>query len=43
MGPDAEPASQKRLAPLIAVIATGIFVTGFGWPGIIGRLPSRCC
>jgi predicted MFS family arabinose efflux permease len=28
-----------RARPLIAVIATGIFVTGFGWPGIIGRLP----
>ncbi len=24
---------------LIGVIAAGIFVTGFGWPGIIGRLP----
>src|SRR5438067_144452 len=24
---------------LIAVVAAGIFVTGFGWPGLIGRLP----
>ena len=31
------PAQSPR--SLIAVIAAGIFVTGFGWPGIIGRLP----
>ena len=41
--PDAESAkvedSTIRVRPLIAVIAAGIFVTGFGWPGIIGRLP----
>ena len=39
--PDAEPSGPAaiRARPLIAVIATGIFVTGFGWPGIIGRLP----
>jgi predicted MFS family arabinose efflux permease len=39
--PDADPPGQAavRVRPLIAVIATGIFVTGFGWPGIIGRLP----
>jgi hypothetical protein len=39
--PDAEPSgrAEVRVRPLIAVIATGIFVTGFGWPGIIGRLP----
>ncbi len=40
--PSAEPSppgSDHALRPLIAVIAWGIFVTGFGWPGIIGRLP----
>jgi hypothetical protein len=40
--PSAEPSSSgsdTALRPLIAVIAWGIFVTGFGWPGIIGRLP----
>jgi MFS family permease len=31
------PAPSPRA--LIAVVAAGIFVTGFGWPGIIGRLP----
>jgi len=39
--PDAESTKDSaiRVRPLIAVIAAGIFVTGFGWPGIIGRLP----
>jgi len=40
--PSAEPSptgSDQALRPLIVVIAWGIFVTGFGWPGIIGRLP----
>ena len=39
--PGAEPSGPTavRVRPLIVVIATGIFVTGFGWPGIIGRLP----
>ncbi|HVZ86318.1 MAG TPA: MFS transporter [Polyangia bacterium] len=31
------PATSPRA--LIVVIAAGIFVTGFGWPGTIGRLP----
>ncbi|HVV17063.1 MAG TPA: MFS transporter [Polyangia bacterium] len=34
--PTASPASARAL---IAVVAAGIFVTGFGWPGLIGRLP----
>jgi predicted MFS family arabinose efflux permease len=33
------PAPSASLRSLIGVIAAGIFVTGFGWPGIIGRLP----
>ncbi len=34
---DAEsPAEPRRL---LAVIASGIFVLGFGWPGLIGRIP----
>jgi predicted MFS family arabinose efflux permease len=40
--PSAEPsplASEPAPRPLIAVIAWGIFITGFGWPGMIGRLP----
>jgi predicted MFS family arabinose efflux permease len=40
--PDAETSVQTPavgVRPLIAVIAAGIFVTGFGWPGIIARLP----
>jgi MFS family permease len=40
--PSAEPpppAPDHPLRPLIAVIGWGIFITGFGWPGIIGRLP----
>jgi hypothetical protein len=36
-GVTSPPAVRAR--PLIVVIAAGIFVTGFGWPGIIGRLP----
>jgi predicted MFS family arabinose efflux permease len=31
--------SAPALRGLIAVLSVGIFVTGFGWPGIIGRLP----
>jgi hypothetical protein len=39
--PDAEPAGATAVSArsLIVVISVGIFVTGFGWPGIIGRLP----
>ena len=32
-------ASAPSLRALIGVISAGIFVTGFGWPGILGRLP----
>jgi Na+/melibiose symporter-like transporter len=39
MSAEAEPASPARLRASIVVIASGIFVTGFGWPGLIGRLP----
>jgi MFS family permease len=43
MGADAEPARDAARTPstrsLIVVIATGILVTGLGWPGIIGRIP----
>jgi predicted MFS family arabinose efflux permease len=37
----AAPSAPAGPSPraLIAVIAVGIFVTGFGWPGIIGNLP----
>src|SRR5579862_4062545 len=31
--------STASTRSLIAVIAAGIFVTGFGWPGSFGRLP----
>ncbi|HEY4188541.1 MAG TPA: MFS transporter [Polyangia bacterium] len=31
-----DPASFRRIA---VVIAVGIFITGLGWPGLIGRLP----
>jgi predicted MFS family arabinose efflux permease len=42
--PSDEPAApgtpaRPSLPDLIGVIAAGVFVTGFGWPGIIGRLP----
>lgn len=39
--PGAEPSGPTavRVRPLIVVLAAGIFVTGFGWPGTIGRLP----
>jgi predicted MFS family arabinose efflux permease len=46
--PADEPAAAPRLSTpppgpspraLVAVVAVGIFVTGFGWPGIIGLLP----
>jgi MFS family permease len=33
------PAPDRTLRSLIGVIGWGIFITGFGWPGIIGRLP----
>jgi MFS family permease len=50
MGADAEPrrdpappGGSARAEPstrgLVVVIATGIFVTGLGWPGLIGKLP----
>jgi hypothetical protein len=39
MTADAEPTSPARLRAAVAVVAAGIFVTGFGWPGIIGRIP----
>src|SRR4051794_9012647 len=37
----APPVAASGPSPrsLIAVIAAGIFVTGFAWPGILGRLP----
>lgn len=28
-----------RFRRVVAVVATGIFVSGLGWPGLIGRLP----
>ncbi|HXJ22554.1 MAG TPA: MFS transporter [Polyangia bacterium] len=31
--------SEHPLRRLIVVIGWGIFITGFGWPGIVGRLP----
>src|SRR6478735_10666069 len=34
---DAESPAQARA--LVAVIGAGIFVTGLGWPGLLGRLP----
>ena len=39
MSAGAEPTSPARMRAAVAVVAAGIFVTGFGWPGIIGRLP----
>jgi hypothetical protein len=39
MSAEAEPTSPTRVRALVVVIASGIFVTGLGWPGIIGRLP----
>jgi hypothetical protein len=39
MGPEADAESPRQVRRLIVVVAVGIFVTGFGWPGIIGRLP----
>ena len=35
----AAPSQQRRFWRTAVVIATGIFVTGLGWPGLIGRLP----
>lgn len=37
--PPSPTSSEHALRPLVPVIAWGIFVTGFGWPGMIGRLP----
>ncbi len=34
-----EPQAPQSLRALIGVIGTGVFVTGFAWPGLIGRLP----
>lgn len=34
-----EPGGAGRFARTTLVIAAGIFVTGLGWPGLIGRLP----
>jgi MFS family permease len=39
MSPDAEPTPPRRVGPLVAVVAIGMFATGLGWPGIIGELP----
>ena len=39
MTAEAEPTSPARMRAAVVVVAVGIFVTGFGWPGIIGRLP----
>jgi BT1 family protein len=40
--PETAPAAAPTVTPprsMIAIIGAGIFVTGFGWPGLIGRLP----
>jgi hypothetical protein len=37
--PAAPETARQSPRSLMAVIAAGIFVTGFGWPGLIGRLP----
>jgi predicted MFS family arabinose efflux permease len=37
-GPSTLPTGPSPRA-LIAVVSAGIFVTGFGWPGILGYLP----
>jgi len=34
-----EPNEAGRFGRTAVVIGTGIFVTGLGWPGLIGRLP----
>jgi predicted MFS family arabinose efflux permease len=36
---EADAESPARVRALIAVVSAGIFVTGLGWPGLIGRLP----
>jgi len=33
------PGEERRFWRTAVVIGTGIFVTGLGWPGLIGRLP----
>lgn len=36
---DGDPGDAGRFARTTLVIAAGIFVTGLGWPGLIGRIP----
>jgi hypothetical protein len=38
-GPGTNVSDAPRFWRSATVIATGIFVTGLGWPGLIGRLP----
>jgi len=38
-GPSPSSTEDRRFWRTAVVIATGIFVTGLGWPGLIGRLP----
>jgi predicted MFS family arabinose efflux permease len=38
-GQGAQGGPGDGLGAGVAVIATGLFVTGLGWPGLIGRLP----
>ena len=33
------PGPPARFLPLAILIGTGLFVTGLGWPGLIGRIP----
>jgi hypothetical protein len=40
-GRQAAEGATSSLRARIAVIAVGLFVTGLGWPGLIGRLPIR--
>lgn len=37
--PNEGPSDARAFRRIAVVIATGIFVTGLGWPGLIGRLP----
>ncbi|MDB4980660.1 MAG: hypothetical protein JWM82_1412 [Myxococcales bacterium] len=39
--PGARGDATSSLRARVAVIAMGLFVTGLGWPGLIGRLPLR--
>src|SRR4051812_46275164 len=34
-----DPGEASRFARASLVIAAGIFITGLGWPGLIGRIP----